>query len=347
MDTFKESIMKRPSEAELKKYKVLIKGDTVFMANARLWQSKWREKEREGYPKGYPIGKSPEGKQYGNFIEEPLGEKPYTEATFDKLEYNNFLTDDTKEFVKRKFIDYIKKDKNDSQNFIRTPLFIKEKFLTNLLSSQPLCFNLFCELKKDLKVATKIFKKLLPDLRTKEITNIEFEYSPGRGNKIYLGDNTAFDVFIEYKNEDNKECFLGIEAKYTEKPDKPEEGEGFHDEYKDFTIKSGMFKTWGHLKHSNLNQIWRDHLLSLSMIKKYNKSGEYEDGYFALLYPKENITWKNLINKYKKDCLNNTHNVLEIHLENLINKIKKHHEWADELLERYMGITAQDASHIA
>ena len=64
----------------------------------------------------------------------------------------------------------------------------------NLLSSQPLCFNIFGELKLNLNLATLLFKKIFPNIVDK-ITNIEFEYSPGRKKDKYLNDGTAFDVF--------------------------------------------------------------------------------------------------------------------------------------------------------
>jgi len=70
----------------------------------------------------------------------------------------------------------------------------------NLLSSQPLCFNLFGELHFDLELATKFFGQLFPG-KIETVTSIKFEYSPGRGNKQYIGDHSAFDVFIEYHNK--------------------------------------------------------------------------------------------------------------------------------------------------
>ena len=74
----------------------------------------------------------------------------------------------------------------------------------NLLSSQPLCFNLFGELYYDLDLATKFFKKLFPD-RVSFVTKIDFEYS-SRRNKP---NNSAFDVDVEYLYKGAK-YFFGI-----------------------------------------------------------------------------------------------------------------------------------------
>ncbi|MDR2600850.1 MAG: hypothetical protein LBC53_00110 [Spirochaetaceae bacterium] len=110
---------------------------------------------------------------------------------------------------------------------------------------------------------------------------------------------------------------------------------------------SPMFKldSVDEYKNPKLWQIWRDHLLSISMIKKYNEFGEYDDGYFIYLYPSQNTECRDGINKYK-NYLNNTHNVLEIYLEDIIAKIRMNIEddwtkelsdWANELSERYIG----------
>lgn len=78
--------------------------------------------------------------------------------------------------------------------------------------------HLFGELKleKNFLTATRLFQKLFSANEIKEVTAIEFEYSPGRGDKNYLGDRTAFDVFISYKTDLEENHFIGIEVKYAE-----------------------------------------------------------------------------------------------------------------------------------
>jgi hypothetical protein len=303
--------MEKPSEFELKEYKVFNGKDTNFTANARLWQSKWR------INKQIPI-ETYAGAEWGNLVE--------WDYVWEYL--TNFLTESTKIFV------------NANLAYLQsTPVFDTERFIANLLSSQPLCFNLFCELISRLKIATKIFIGLFPELNIDEITKIEFEYSPGRRDKRFTNDNTAFDVFIEYLKNQEKH-FLGIEVKYTETL--KEDTAYLRDNYKKLIITSKMFKNesaYESLINSQLGQIWRDHLLAISLIKKYNEFGIYKDGYFVVLYPKEHTEWKYLIKSYKEQYLNNTHNVLEIYLEDIIKEIKNNikEEWTNELSERYIG----------
>ena len=50
----------------------------------------------------------------------------------------------------------------------------------------------------------------------KEVIGIKFEHSPGRKDKNYTGDSSAFDVFVEYISTKQKKGFIGIEVKCAE-----------------------------------------------------------------------------------------------------------------------------------
>ncbi len=66
---------------------------------------------------------------------------------------------------------------------------------TNLLSSQPLVFNLFGPLTADPALATRFMAELFPGALA-NVTDILFEHSPGRGDPRFTADRTAFDVVI-------------------------------------------------------------------------------------------------------------------------------------------------------
>ncbi len=95
----------------------------------------------------------------------------------------------------------------------------ESRLLRNLLSSQPLAFNLFLPLKWDHYVtATKVFQLLLPDLGISKVTKIKLEYVPGDESPATRKkiDGSCFDVYVEYLNSGNKKAGLGFEVKYTE-----------------------------------------------------------------------------------------------------------------------------------
>lgn len=149
----------------------------------------------------------------------------------------------------------------------------------NMLSSQPLAFNLFAPLSVDAELATELLQKIYPD-EVKQVKNIIIEYAPVPADE-YLGDKTAFDVFIEYEAVSNKLCFVGVETKYTE----PFSQKGYsNDRYEALSRlpDSPFSKPVEELKM--FNQLWRNTLLAYSLLK--HESRKYHNGHALLLYMK-------------------------------------------------------------
>lgn len=92
-----------------------------------------------------------------------------------------------------------------------SPGIIDEKRLyNNLLSSQPLCFNFFGELKNDKVLAAKILRLFIPSITSVE--EVYFEYVPSGAG---ISDNSAFDVAFELLIEGSRTLFA-MECKYTD-----------------------------------------------------------------------------------------------------------------------------------
>lgn len=307
-------------KAEREKYVAYNKADTEFAGYARLLQSRWREK------KGYPIGKSDRGTEYGNYFDEKT-------AIQDKC---NFMTPYIKELVTTEI-----KESKKSGALISEP-----RIWTNMLSSQPLCFNLFGELEKDMNLATVFFSKIFPKA-VKQVTQIKFEYNPFRSNPEFTGDRSAFDVFVEYLSVNNKKSFIGIEVKYTETleegaNDVPHIYESHKEEYLRLS-DSPVFKKecLPNLAHSPLFQIWRDHLLALSFLQ----NRIYEDGFFLFLFPYANEKCYNGVCKYCDQLYYSMSNFedrryfywrdIEKFIRTLDEIIDK--PWTKEMIERYVG----------
>lgn len=299
--------MTRPLKEERIRYNVDYPQDTAFSANARLLQSKWRE------GKGYPELK------LGNFLD----------IDFAKRTKSNFLTTNIKQLVTK-----------EVANIKKTGALIGEpRIWNNLLSSQPLCFNLFGELHFDLDLATNFFQKIFPNLLDRVI-DIKFEYSPGRGNNKYIGDHSAFDVFVEY-SKDDRTGFIGIEVKYAEslrEETMAKATKNFKPLYENLTINSGFFKpnTVGFLKRPPIAQIWRDHLLAIATKQ------DYDEGFFVFLFPSKNNQCQKGVDSYQQYLMfdNNKQNCFyPMHLEYFIDTMIKvaNVEWANELKMRYLG----------
>ncbi len=95
----------------------------------------------------------------------------------------------------------------------------ESRLMTNLLSSQPLAFNIFLPLKwDDYRIATAVFRELFPGLEISSVDEIKLEYVPGdeeQPRRIDT-DNSCFDVWIGYRNSRGERGGIGFEVKYTE-----------------------------------------------------------------------------------------------------------------------------------
>ncbi len=161
----------------------------------------------------------------------------------------------------------------------------------NMLSSQPMCFNLFGELKRDPELATKLVRALwgkdiaaLWGSDRAQVTGVRLEWAP-EDKKEYLNDNTAFDAFIEYEMEGGGKGFIGVETKLTEPFSR------------DFDDREGRYSKWmtaespwgaagpDEVANEEHNQLLRDHLLAWALLER---GPEYAHGSFAVVYhPKE------------------------------------------------------------
>lgn len=167
----------------------------------------------------------------------------------------NFLTDVTAQVVKQALLDR----RGDSPGIIQ-----EDRLYNNLLSSQPLCFNFFSELKFDKTFALKIMNNL--GFNISSVEDVIFEYAPSAN---YTNDNSAFDVALEVVRDDKK-GLIGFECKYTDtfsakEYDKPE--------YRAIFEKSDTFvKSYNDYKVSQFNQLFRNQLIAeaLKQNNKYN-----------------------------------------------------------------------------
>ena len=296
--------MTRPTKDERVKFNVDYPQDTDFSAYARLLQSKWRQK------KGFPELK------YGNFLD----------IEFAKATKANFLTDNIKQLVT--------KEVAETKGLISEP-----RIWNNLLSSQPLCFNLFGELSLDPNLATKYFQRLFPNLLDR-VTAVKFEYSPGRGNIKYTGDHSAFDVFVEYTKGDI-EGFIGIEVKYAEslkEETKDKADKNFKDQYATLTNTCGIFKpnSIDFLRQPPISQIWRDHLLCVATKQ------DYDEGFFVFLFPQKNSHCQKGVDIYKQYLASEIEQqscFYPRYVDDFINTLDVilNANWVTELKNRYLG----------
>jgi len=289
-----------------------------FQRRARILQSMWREE------RGYPMGEHRTRDRV-----RPLGSRlamPWAEETL-----SNYLTENVREVVRQEVLD---------PNKSRGKLYGRPRIFNDLLSSQPMAFNIFGELKQDLPLATSVLGTMT-DGRIAEVTGIEFEFSPGRGDERYTGDRSAFDVYLTYVTPSGRTGFVGIEVKYHE--NLQGKAARHRDRYDEVAAAMGCFRQEALplLKIQPLQQIWRDHLLAGSLLT----SGAFDDGFFVFLHPERNQYCGQAVQKYM-ECLSESRSFNHWTIEDLCSSVKSHtqKEWITIFVDRYFGFEKIDTA---
>ena len=272
------------------------KGDSKFVVKCRLLQSIYRVEigEDEGY-----IQRGSKRYFYGNYI-----------MNGDKTG-KNFLED--------YIFDYAKKRVNNRKHY---ETINEERLFNNLLSSQPMAFNLFCPLikmlEKDEYSATDILRAALPDYNINKVTKIDLEFIPDNFKEL-TNDLTAMDAIIEFTDNDGIPSFIAIETKYSENLGVNEayrKGKG-----KETITSLGIFRTEIkeriENKEVNLTQIYRNFLLSETYGINQNKKA-----YSIVLAPKENLTTVDEVNSLKNELKEEyRYKISSVNLEDFVLKL--------------------------
>ncbi|MFO1135989.1 MAG: hypothetical protein U1E30_12495 [Rhodoblastus sp.] len=207
------------------------KGDNPFTARMRLHQSWWRSARL-----GVAWGTNSRGLEYGNYLREGDAERGA-----------NFLTPAIHRCVRSRI-----KAGPGVEPF---------RCLRNLLSSQPMAFNLFGPLCDDAVLAARLLDPLLPG--GAQSAEVRIEWAPPRAE--HLGDATSFDVEIRYRTRAGHQALAAIETKLTE-PFSPQ-SYGLNDRRAEaYRRVARASSAWidpmsEQLADRRWNQIWRNQLL--------------------------------------------------------------------------------------
>lgn len=136
-----------------------------------------------------------------------------------------------------------------------------ERLFGNALSSMPLAFNMFAPMATDRRLATAVFRELLPGF-VRSVERIQFEHSPGRRDERFLADRTAFDLAVHVTTAGGQPGTVFIEVKYSESMEGP--AARMRDRYNDASKQVRLYDNPDSLilRSNPIEQIWREHMLS-------------------------------------------------------------------------------------
>ena len=276
--------------------------DDEFKAAARLYQSKYRAEILQV-----------KSKDYGNRLNE-----------LDAMALMNYYGKlNSRKALRDRYPNYSKKRDAD------------------MLRSEHIPFNLLAPLDTNRELAIPIISKAF-GIDCVQIEMIEIEYAPSP-KEDYLKDGTAFDTYLKVKLLSGKSCGIGIEVKYTEQDYSIGKTESVNVQnhqslYWSTARTSGCFVNPDDEVFStdSFRQIWRNHLLGLSMVEH----GDIDEFYSVTLYPSGNEHFRMVLPQYISQLANDAKSyVFGCTFEKFISAIggtPDIEEWREWLERRYV-----------
>ncbi len=272
-----------------------VKSDNEITKKYRLLQSKYR----------------------ANVLKKPLGLGPHKAS---KVKYGNMLANgegNGKNFISKAAFEFAKQKVLDKQ--INKSLTIDEyRLFNNMLSSMPMCFNLFSDLRKLLleepKETSRIIKLLFKEIDwIDKVTYIDVEFIPVPISD-YTNDKSAFDALILVEDAKGIKGLISIETKYT---DLLGSNVAKNSNLKNEIITKGKFfdeTLIAELKNKGYKQIHRNYLLTYA----YAKKNKFKNFVNVVISPEEDKLSINEISEMKSHMLKNKDSIAKISLEEFV-----------------------------
>ncbi len=167
------------------------------------------------------------------------------------------------------------------------------------------------------------------------VTDVRFEFSPGRGDPRYTETWWAFDVFVDYRLPDGTRGFTGIEVKYHEDLKQPPKSRsGPNARCVELTGEALPGADLDALWRAPVWQLWLDDLLARSMIN----SGKYRHGDFLVLAPGDNMPCITAVAAYNTLIAPARVRLVTLEAYLAVVAAVTDADWVAALGERYLGV---------
>ena len=310
-------------------YTHVASGDNKFKARMRFHQSWYRK-----HVLGLPGGPNPYTKGTDTVFGDWLRPK-------DGADGRNFLSDAIFRVVQDRL--------GENRGIVHGR--DQSRLLNSLLSSQPMCFNLFGPLVDDLTLATRLVGALPGLPRNIHVTHVALEYAPKKSR--HLGDATSHDAFVEYELPDGGLGFIGIETKLTELfSDKSYAlGEGYR-RWMKITGSWWRKERESEFPNPRFNQLWRNHLLAFTMLKQ--EPPRYVQAHAAVLYhdddnscPEAMEAYRSVLRPEAQDTLLDWPLSVVLETWEKLLETAEQKSWFEDFRLRYWSLDASEEAWVA
>ncbi len=214
----------------------------------------------------------------------------------------------------------------------------------DMLRSEHIPFNLFAPLATRASLAAHLLEKMT-GVRVSSGPELRLEWAPAP-EKHYLGDKTSFDAYFSGLDEQGRRLGVGVEVKFTERAYAMGKTEALRTRdagsaYWVVTSESAVFleEHRSELATDELRQIWRNHLLGLSMIRR----GDLDRFIAVTLYPRGNHHFTEALPRYRARLVpTSTSDIIGATFEDYVGWLPETADlsaWKEYLAARYLVTT--------
>ncbi len=279
------------------------KSDNAFQGRLRRHQSWWRETELK-----LPAGNI------------PRRERPVSSMLSDDVDLSvNLWSAEARSAYER-----ARKRLSSSGG---AGLIQEDRLRRNLLSSQPLCFNLFGYLSSHPDALLPWVQSLCPKAAT--IDSVELEIAPVDGPLA----RSAFDAYVIYTSGTGGRGFLGIEVKYAEDLKKSQTCKASQKFLSATSVGGWKPSAADALDRTGLRQFWYNTLLA----QHVRRDGGFDEGLSFVLARRDDVKARNAVDAVAEQ-LEDTSFIVFDSLEDVVDSVSGHDEWRSMFRRRYLDL---------
>lgn len=210
----------------------------------------------------------------------------------------------------------------------RPGLIQPDRIARNLLSSQPLCFNLFGYLSAHSDALLPWVRVFNP--RALKVACVRLEWAP---TDETLG-GSAFDAVVEYSLPGGRKGFIGVECKYAEDLSKAHPKPAPSKYLRATREQSHDWKRGAEsaLDKPKLRQFWFNQLLLQRTARGY------AEAFGAVVAPGADGSARDVVDAVRQQLMN-PESLRFCALEELLRAIGGHSEWKQQFVRRYLDFT--------
>lgn len=297
--------------------------DDEFTARMRLHQS-WYRAERLRVACGTgPLAQDTE--RYGNMLQREDGERGL-----------NFLTPEIAALAVRR--------QQELPAFLE-----RHRLLCNMLSSQPMCFNLFGPVALDAALAPRLMSALL-DEKVSRVLRVVIEHAPEPPSR-YLDDRTSFDAYVELERADGTRGFVGIETKLTEPFSAERYSLADRPAYAKWVGRADapwLADRRNSLEDIGHNQLWRDHMLAFALATE--NAAEVGSGALVLVRHPDDRRCTASVTSYQRCLREGCSTLIDRPLDDVVRRWAPviagtpYEKWLAAFRERYVDLSGSSSA---